>query len=78
MPRWLIGSGSAGGSRPPHPPGCMGGGIYLLPPNFGLVHRACKWMESEAISFYVSEKLSLGDIMATKMHASDDTIVNVS
>ena len=27
---------------------------------------------------FVSAKLSLGDIMATKMHASDDTIVNIS
>ena len=57
-----------------------GAGYTFCPPNVGLVHRACKWMESETISYYVSETLdrSLGDIMATKIHASDDTIVNIS
>ena len=44
-----IGGGSGG----------QGGGKYILPPpNVGLVHRACKWMESETISFYVSETLA--------------------
>ena len=37
---------------------------------------ACKWHRKR--SPFMSAKLSLGDIMATKMHAGDDTIVNIN
>ena len=37
-------------------------------------NRACKWNRKR--SHFMSAKLSLGDIMATEMQASDDTIMN--
>ena len=39
-------------------------------------NRACKWNRKR--SPFMSAKLSFGDIIATEMHASDDTSMNIS
>ena len=39
------------------------------------MNRACKWNRKR--SPFTSAKLSLGDIMATDMHASDDAIMKI-
>ena len=42
----------------------------------GVGYRACKWNRKR--SPFMSAKLSHGDIMATEMHASYDSIMNIS
>ena len=75
-----------GGQLPPKPPGWGGaggwggGGIYLLlhpPPMLALfIGPVSGWNLKQ--SPFMSAKLSLGEIMATKMNVSDDTIVDIS
>ena len=53
-----IGGRSGGQGRRSRPPTARLGCTFCPTPTVGLVHRACKWMESETISYNVGETLA--------------------